>query len=96
MKSEKLKGRSYMVLFEPYETEVLLEALMLLREDNMEQMGSVDDRVDNLMEHIMMHAGLPVVKQVSPDAYKLIFPEGPPRIVGKYGTTYGGAHYHYK
>jgi hypothetical protein len=31
MKSEKLKGRSYMVLFEPHETEVLLEALMLLR-----------------------------------------------------------------
>jgi hypothetical protein len=75
---------------------VLFEALLLLRKDNVEQMGSVDNRVDVLLYNIATHAGIPVTKQVSPDAYKLIFPEGPPRIVGKYGTTYGGAHYHYK
>lgn len=77
--------RAFMVLVERYEAEVLIEALMLYREKCMDEWGG-DRRIDMLLKRVMLHAGLPYCKKVVPDAYNLVFPEGPPRVVGSYGT----------
>ena len=77
--------RSYMLMVEPYETTVLLESLMLLREKTIEEYGTEDHRIQVLMRNIMLRAGLPHSKSIAPEAYELCYPEGPPRIVGTYG-----------
>jgi len=77
--------QAFMVLFERHEAEVLIDALIMYREDSIKEWGSPDHRVDVMLKHVMMHAGLPYCKEVTPEAYKLVFPEGPPRVVGSYG-----------
>ena len=77
--------RAFMLLIERHEVEVLIDALMLYRDKSIEEDGSPDHRADVLLTSVMTHAGLPWCKKTVPDAYNLVFPEGPPRIVGSYG-----------
>lgn len=77
--------RAFMVLVERNEAEVLIEALMLMREKSMVEWGG-DRRIDVLLKRVLLHAGLPYCKEVAPEAYNLCFPDGPPRVVGSYGT----------
>ena len=79
------KDTPFMLLVERYEVQVLIEALMLHRDKCIEEWGSPDNRTDVLLKRVMLHAGLPYCKEVVPDAYKLVFPEGPPQVVGPYG-----------
>ena len=79
------KGRAFMIMIEPGEPKVMIDSLMLMREHDIEVGQSEDHRIKPLLRHIMLHAGLPHSKSIAPDAYKLCFPEGPPRIVGTYG-----------
>ncbi len=78
--------RAFMLLIERYEVEPLLKALMLLREKDIEEMGSPDHRVDVLLHSIVTHAGIPWTKETVPEAYKLVFPKEPPGVVGTHGT----------
>ncbi len=79
------KGRAFMIVIEPHETKLLIDSLMLMREHDAEEGRTEDHRIKILLKHIMYPAGLPHSKSIAPDAYKLCFPDGPPRIVGKYG-----------
>ncbi len=77
----------FMLLIERYQVEPLLNALMLLREKDIEEMGSSDHRVDVMLYNVVTHAGIPWTKATVPEAYKLVFPEEPPKGQVTYGAS---------
>lgn len=78
-------GRAFMVMIEEHEIDVLIAALLLMREHDAEEGWSEDHRIKPLLKRIMYVAGLPYSKKYYPEVYNLCFPDGPPRIVGTYG-----------
>jgi len=72
-------AKSFMILIEPYEARLLLEALLKIRREY--EMNELPVReIDHLMWEIMLHAGLSWAERTVPEAYKICFPEGAPRI----------------
>lgn len=81
--SDRFKtGRPFLMMIESYETDVVIESLMLTRENDTEMGWTEDHRIKPLLRRIMSNAGLPYSKSIAPDAYDLCFSEGRPR----YGT----------
>lgn len=83
--------RSFMLLIEPFEARLLLESLMLMRKESEDESWTFESswsehEIDKLMYDVATHAGIPFVRDLVPEAYKICFPEGPPRVVGAYGT----------
>ena len=75
-----------MILLEPHEWRLIIESLMRIREDTEQQTWS-EHEIDKLMRDIMLHAGLNDAKRIVPEAYDLIFSEGPPKIRGYRGRV---------
>ena len=72
------------VVFEPHEWRMVIEGLMMQRQDKLAACGvdeslwsnrGEDPETEALMWRFMTHIGLPDAKLVVPEAYALCFPE---------------------
>ena len=80
-----MTGKAFMLMIEPDEIKLIIDSLMLMREDDIESGWGEDNRVMTLLRRIITHGRVPYCKRIAPDAYNLCYPDGPPKIVGTYG-----------
>ena len=66
-----------MLMIEPHETKLIIDSLMLMREDDIESGWGEDNRVMTLLRRIITHGRVPYCKRIAPDAYNLCYPDGP-------------------